>query len=94
MFFSYIYNNDQKHIRINIMSLNTSSGTTWSKYIITGSSPSSKYYSVNDMLSFGGSGDELFVVSSNEDTVTPNLMHIYYFTGAGISTPPTSAQPK
>ncbi len=89
MFFSYIYNNDQTHIRINIMSLDISSGNFWSKYIITGSPTLSKFYSVNDMLSFGGSGGKLFVVSTNEDTVIPKLMHIYYFTGTLTSTTPT-----
>ena len=43
------------------------------------------------MLSFGGSGDKLLVVATNENTNIPNNMHLYYFTGAGTSSNPTSA---
>ena len=44
------------------------------------------------MLSFGGSGDKLIVVATNEDPTNPNPLHIYYFTGAGGSTHPSSAK--
>ena len=89
MFFSYSYSNNSTLIQINIMSLDSSSGAAWSNNIITGSSTLFKNYSVNDILSFGGSGDKLLVVSTNEHTFTPNFMNIYYFTQAGISTAPS-----
>ena len=43
-------------------------------------------YTINDMLSFGGFGDKLFAVATNEDLINLNQMHIYYLTGAGGST--------
>ena len=44
------------------------------------------------MLSFGGSGDKLIVVATNEDPTNPNPLHIYYFTGAGGSTYPSAVK--
>ena len=43
------------------------------------------------MLSFGGSGNKLLAVATNENTNNPNYMHLYYFTGAGTDSYPTSA---
>ena len=45
-------------------------------------------YTVNDMLSVGGSGDKLLAVATNEDTINSHSMHLYYFTGAGGSSVP------
>ena len=37
------------------------------------------------MLSFGGSGDKLLAVATNEDLINSNAMHLYYLIGAGGS---------
>ena len=50
-------------------------------------------FTVNDMLSFGGSGDKLLAVATNEDPINPDSMHLYYFTGAGTVAHPTSSTP-
>jgi len=42
------------------------------------------------MLSFGGLGDKLVAVATNEDTMNMYYMHLYYLTGAGTSSLPTS----
>ena len=46
-------------------------------------------YSVNDALSFGGLGDKLLQVVTNEDTTTPDYMRLIYLTGAGASAIPS-----
>ena len=51
-------------------------------------------YSVNDALSFGGLGDKLLQVVTNEDTKNPNYIYLIYLTGAGTSTTPLTAQAK
>ena len=43
------------------------------------------------MLSFGGSGDKLLAVATNEDPIVSHSMHFYYFTGAGTGAHPTSS---
>jgi hypothetical protein len=43
------------------------------------------------MLSFGGSGDKLLAVATNEDPMNLHSMHLYYFTGAGTGAHPTSS---
>jgi hypothetical protein len=43
------------------------------------------------MLSFGGSGDKLLAVATNEDPINPNPFHIYYLTGVGGLTYPSTA---
>ena len=40
-------------------------------------------YTVNDMLSFGGSGDKLLAVATNIDLTTANYMNLIYLKGAG-----------
>jgi len=35
------------------------------------------------LLSFGGSGEKLLAVATNEDQTISNSIHLYYFTGAG-----------
>ena len=42
------------------------------------------------MLSFGGSGDKLIAVATNEDPDNTNYMHLYYLKGAGTSLNPNS----
>ena len=37
------------------------------------------------MLSFGGSGDKLVAVATNQDAIKMYFMYLYYFTGAGTS---------
>jgi hypothetical protein len=44
------------------------------------------------MLSFGGLGDKLLAVGTNEDPINKNCWHIYYLTGAGTDSYPISAQ--
>ena len=51
----------------------------------------SAYYSINDLISFGGSGDKLLAVATNEDPINTNYMNLYYFTGAGTSALASSA---
>ena len=43
------------------------------------------------MLSFGGLGNKLLAVATNEDIINTKYIHLYYFTGAGTSSYPTSA---
>ena len=45
------------------------------------------------MLSFGGSGDNLLAVATNEDTINSHSMHLYYFSGAGTNEHPGSSIP-
>jgi hypothetical protein len=44
------------------------------------------YYVVNDLLSFGGSGDKLLAVATNIDLTTANYMNLIYLKGAGGTT--------
>ena len=44
------------------------------------------------MLSFGGSGDKLLGVASNEDLINNNYWNLYYLTGAGTDSYPTSVK--
>lgn len=50
-------------------------------------------HTVNDLLSFGGSGEKLLAVATNEDPTNHNFMHLYYFTGAGTFSDSTSGIP-
>ena len=86
MFFCRMHSLASTTSRMSIFSLNTITGSYWVEYIDSSWSTLSDYYSINDYLSFGGLGDKLLAVATNEDPINTNYMNLYYFTGAGIST--------
>jgi hypothetical protein len=67
--------------------------TTWYVWVLHGLisvSNLNAIYSVNDALSFGGSGDKLLQVLTNEDTINPDYMRLIYLTSAGSSATPST----
>ena len=58
-------------------------GQSWNECIDVSSPTLTNYYVVNDLLSFGGSGDKLLAVATNIDLTTANYMNLIYLKGAG-----------
>ncbi len=64
---------------MNINSISKSSGISWIQGIDISSPTLTNYFVVNDLLSFGGLGDKLLAVATNEDLTTTNYIHLIYF---------------
>ena len=68
-----------------ITSMLKSTGINWDECIDISSPTLTNYYVVNNLLSFGGSGDKLLAVATNEDLTNAHYIYLFFLKGAGGS---------